>query len=45
MSEILPAIFFGHGEFNLLIDYENLGPEVRLSIPTPDQITIFHCFT
>jgi len=25
------------GEFKPLIDYENLGPEARLSIPTPDH--------
>jgi len=25
------------GEFKSLIDYENLGPEARLSIPTPDH--------
>jgi 4,5-DOPA dioxygenase extradiol len=25
------------GEFKPLIDYENLGPEAKLSIPTPDH--------
>ena len=25
------------GEFKSLIDYENFGPEARLSIPTPDH--------
>jgi 4,5-DOPA dioxygenase extradiol len=25
------------GEYKPLIDYENLGPDARLSIPTPDH--------
>jgi 4,5-DOPA dioxygenase extradiol len=39
MENTMPAIFFGHGNpMNALpSNYETLGPDAMLSVPTPDH--------